>query len=732
MPADTSRLLHWTLFQGAKNAQIAKRLHTPFHKTIDAMLKTGAKALPPTKAAGTAFSPVKYMDTATKRGSSHVEFVSALVLDFDGGGTFDDLVELWGDWTCWISTTWSSGIGRQERCRVVLPFTRDVTPKEFRKIWTWASDRTVAAGLVLDKACKDVARLWFFPYSKDGKSPSNPDADFKSRIIEGPLSWLDPDNVLAGMLDEAAMGAPAGVTEELSGDLIFHSANGPVTVSDWARTAPPGAKLQGYCIDVEESSYGASFLRRRRAGVLYVCTSPNHGHAEPKMLWWADPNATGARPARDNGILNQLDWKIDDNGNRTSLIRTDHNAETILMEDKRWKGRIWYDEWAHVERFDDEALADHHVASLRSWIERVYGLRYPITDLWHIVEAVSRRNAHNPFVVRLENYRWDGVSRLDDFLIRAFRVDLSHPDFADRALLYRELPKRWLIGAVTRAFEPGSKMDGTLILAGRESVGKSSFFRILAGDDAFCDTLLNIENPTQYVYAITGAWFIEFAELDSIRRRDHTRVKGFLTQQDDTFRPAYGRKTVQRPRSCVFCGTTNHLDFIQDDDTGTRRFWALTIQTELDWDYLHTYREQILAEAVERYHQGETWRLPREVEDLLAGKTAEYHHAEDPTLDIVREILDERPNLPALRTVQLLYWFHQKLTATNIRLPGVTERQLQMRFGKVLAERGWKKTVQRVNGEVKRFFIAPDVSMVDAIRHLSMTSDMPTDLQIRH
>ncbi len=76
-------------------------------------------------------------------------------------------------------------------------------------------------------------------------------------------------------------------------------------------------------------------------------------------------------------------------------------------------------------------------------------------------------------------------------------------------------------------------------------------------------------------------------------------------------------KPIQRdrPRQCVFTGTSNSMDFLPLDRTGNRRFAPVLVHPERvkkhileDEKEARAYIRQAWAEAMELYHNGE-WEL---------------------------------------------------------------------------------------------------------------------------
>ena len=81
------------------------------------------------------------------------------------------------------------------------------------------------------------------------------------------------------------------------------------------------------------------------------------------------------------------------------------------------------------------------------------------------------------------------------------------------------------------------------------------------------------------------------------------------------------------PRTTVFAGTTNDDEFLQDA-TGSRRWWVIETTT-CDAQTLRQDRDQLWAEAVHAYRQGEGWHLATDLEEDRA-IVAQRYEVSDP------------------------------------------------------------------------------------------------------
>lgn len=203
-------------------------------------------------------------------------------------------------------------------------------------------------------------------------------------------------------------------------------------------------------------------------------------------------------------------------------------------------------------------------AGIRWYLEKIYD----ITGKSKIEDAVNltaKNNAKNAVEEYLKSTAWDGVERLPTLFI-------DYLGCADNAYT-REVAEKTMIAAVRRAVSPKSiKWDTMPVIIGPQGKGKSTFLGML-GMKWYNDSLVTFEGK-EACEIIQGSWIVEVGELTGLRKSEKNAAKQFLSRQDDIFREAYGRRTNSYPRRCVFVGTSNDSEFL-NDETGGRRFWPI-------------------------------------------------------------------------------------------------------------------------------------------------------------
>lgn len=279
-------------------------------------------------------------------------------------------------------------------------------------------------------------------------------------------------------------------------------------------------------------------------------------------------------------------------------------------------GKLPWDERDYRRLWDDN---DNQ--GLYWYIEK----HYKITGNGKIDGALSLHSNSHAFN-NVQDYlngligKWDGVPRLDTLFVDYLGA-LDTP-------YNRAVTRKAFTAAVARAMNPGCKFDNMLILAGPQGVGKSTLLDKMS-KGWFNDSIRTFEGK-EASELLQGVWLVEISELDAFRRTDVSRIKQFLSLRADRFRAAYGRNVKEVPRSCVFFGTTNTPDFLQDT-TGNRRFWPVDVgeqeRKKKVWKDLDGELDQIWAEAFVRWQAGETLYLSGSLEEAAKAKQEEHREA---------------------------------------------------------------------------------------------------------
>jgi hypothetical protein len=246
-------------------------------------------------------------------------------------------------------------------------------------------------------------------------------------------------------------------------------------------------------------------------------------------------------------------------------------------------------------------------------------------------------NCFNPVLDYLDGLQWDGVSRLDQWLITYCG--------ADDTPFNRAVARKTLIAAVRRVRSPGCKFDYITSLEGLQGMGKSTLLRILAGE-YFTDTAIIGVDSKRQQENVQGVWIYELAELVRLNKTEVREVKVFASQTHDKARKPYDREVTNAPRKCIFVATTNDDKYLRDT-TGNRRWWPVKIQgiingpiidgvliKLIDLEAVARDRDQLWAEACIAEASGEPLEIPQTLwADATAIQLARME--EDPWDDIL-------------------------------------------------------------------------------------------------
>ena len=253
------------------------------------------------------------------------------------------------------------------------------------------------------------------------------------------------------------------------------------------------------------------------------------------------------------------------------------------------------------------SMTDTDMKYIRLYLEETYGLtsERKIADA---ADLAAHQNSYHPVRDYLNGLVWDGTERIC-FCLRHF-LGAAADTYTCEAL------KLFLLGAIHRAYRPGCKFEVMLCLVGGQGAGKSTFFRLLAvRDEWFSDDLRRLDDDNVY-RKLQGHWIIEMSEMiATANAKSIEEIKSFLSRQKEVYKIPYETHPADRPRQCVFGGTSNALDFLPLDRSGNRRFLPVLVNPEQaevhileDEAASRAYISQLWAEAMVLYRAGR-WKL---------------------------------------------------------------------------------------------------------------------------
>lgn len=623
-----------------------------------------------------------------KGSRTNVKYRQVVALDIDFGDMtiWDGWSLLYGNASCIYST--HKHEPAHPRLRLIIPLDRKVSPDEYQAI-----ARKIADNLdinAFDDTTYQPQRLMYWPSTSSG-------ADFVFESIDS--DFLSADDVLGEYEDWTDV--TSWPSSKRAGDAVkkdIRKQKNPLekngVVGAFCRSYTIDEAIEAFIDDYEPCDVDSRYTYTKGSTSAGVITydgifSYSHHGTDPAsgMLCNAfdlvrlhkfkelDEDAKENTPANKlpsyiameelatkdkkvikeivkakNSIIEEFEDEVDweeklQVTKQGAVIGNYFNIELILNNDPYFKDKLGYNElskrfyalrdlpWRKIHKWDAE-LTDNDDVYIRSYLDR----KYSITGKDKIFDATVKacqKNSFHPIKDFLESLEWDGKKRIDTLLIDYFGArDCEY---------VRAVTRKTLLAAVTRIYRPGCKFDTMLTIMGAQGCGKSTFVRKLAVN-WYTDSIKDIKTKDA-LEGLQGIWIVEFSELTAMKKSDAETIKSFLSGTTDRFRKAYGRRTENYPRQCIFVATTNESAFLRDK-TGNRRYWIVSgnvkgkSRKNVFDDLTEGEVKQIWAEAKYLYDNStESLFLDEELE-RAAKEEQEFFMMEDPNELIIKEYLD--------------------------------------------------------------------------------------------
>jgi hypothetical protein len=335
-------------------------------------------------------------------------------------------------------------------------------------------------------------------------------------------------------------------------------------------------------------------------------------------------------------------------------------------------------------------LDDPTVSELRILTHQKFGF-VPMKDILNdVLSTTARASTFHPVWDYLDGLAWDGVPRIDDWLITYCRCEVT--DDLKRDYL-QAVGRLMLLAAVRRIRRPGTKFDQMLVLISpTQGTNKSTAIAALCPQpEWFSDSVPLKITDQKAIEQLQGRWIIECSELQGMNQADVETLKSFLSKTEDRARLAYGHYPVAYARRCVFFATTNSTAFLRD--TENRRYWPVFVG-KVDVEALERDRDQLWAEASRREALGESIVLPESLWPVAATYQQEVRVG-----DAWTEYL--QPHFNGIHAGKISVNDVWELLGKPGHQRGGSEGA---RLTEVMRELGWTRNLQRIDGTVMRCF----------------------------
>ena len=400
-----------------------------------------------------------------------------------------------------------------------------------------------------------------------------------ARICTGYLSTDTPDEaylqIFAGSLDAMCFGRPAD-REEMESHLLEKIRIGREERKKWdEERAVQSTAAKAYMTAVMEE----------RAKAKMRLSAPEQDAVEATETVEEDTAWMSALQTSKNG---------------EGILDRALNAYLILKNMDEVRGSFrWNDVDLKIDvsglfRDVEQEVLDVHVAN---FLAMKWGLNLKPETVLRQISLLAFENRYDPIKDYLSSITWDGEPRIDSWLKTYARASY------DDERVVSMLGRKWLIGAVARGLDPGTKMDLVLVLEGKQGSRKTSLLEALGGK-WYADLAIAIGDKDSKMIA-ARSWISELPELAALKRKsEQNAIKAFFTNRIDKFRPPFGRAVIESPRRNVFAGTTNDYEYLADS-SGNRRYLCVRCG-DVDLAAFKRDRDQLLAEAVHLYRRHAT------------------------------------------------------------------------------------------------------------------------------
>ncbi len=397
-----------------------------------------------------------------------------------------------------------------------------------------------------------------------------------------------------------------------------------------------------------------------------------------------------------------------DNSNKKKPV-LDYDIFAEFLEEQRYS--IRYNQITHNFEFFgfDEGESKEHLAEnvptiLQDQLKKLYS-RVSKQGVLDYITRYATRHKYNPVLNAIKSVKWDGKDRVTE-IYNIFRI----PADTEEGMYSRIFIFKWLKQCVCGLFndiENPFSLDIILVFQGKQGIGKTRFFEMLALNSKFFGEGICLDpRDKDSIIQATSKWISELGELGSTMKKDMDSVKAFLTKSTDEYRTPYGKASLHYPRMTSFVGTVNDEQFLIDQ-TGNRRFVTIPLPLDLVIDYSTQIKPfdalQLWSQIyniVKDEDKASCFRLSEDEKRYLEKRNSAFvkpMKGECEVLDILEEQQTPQQGYTCIFKEMTVLEF---IKIHNLKYDART-------VGKILKKYGYEPKSKRLNGEPRRVIMLP-------------------------
>jgi len=279
-------------------------------------------------------------------------------------------------------------------------------------------------------------------------------------------------------------------------------------------------------------------------------------------------------------------------------FRVPEISEYAAMGIKYPTGKTPLDEWRSPDQWFE--VKDRLVNSLCSILSKQKDVN--VKKIWQVIDSdfVPLYNPLREYLNRLPP--WDEAT--NPILDLALSVTVKGGP--DEQLLFYACLRKWLVGMVAGWLEEKKVNEEILVLIGEQGIYKTQWFEHLLPPELsayFNSTSSFGKMDKDEVLSLSQFGLICLDEIDALKSEAMSRLKWAVTTKTTDTRKPYAHNSERRIHIASYCGTSNNLQFI-DDDSGTRRWLTFEVESIRSPFEYPIHHKEIFAQAYALYLKG--------------------------------------------------------------------------------------------------------------------------------